>query len=50
MFESQDRSSKNVEMMFESQDRSNNKQEVMLSPVVKPNFCIFFIYLCMYVM
>ena len=32
--------------MFESQELSNNKQEVMLSPVVKPSFCM---YVCMYV-
>ena len=30
--------------MFESQELSNNKQEVMLSPVVKPSFCM---YVCM---
>ena len=27
--------------MFESQELSNNKQEVMLSPVVKPSFCMY---------
>ena len=32
--------------MFESQELSNNKQEVMLSPVVKPSFCM---YVCLYV-